>query len=165
MEKFLERHGKVFGVILIVLALGLAGFFLFYRESDTDAKTEMDSSAKKEEYTIQQDDKVPQWDGDSVALGKVLNYEIGDFDLPEEVLAKIDHDTALMAEQMQLYLLSEYEISDVRNVEWDGLVTLDYITHKVALTFDVTASADCTVQCIYEQEMKQWSFYKFSEKN
>ena len=165
MDKFLDRHGKIFGAVLIALALGLAAFFFFYRAGGADAGAGADSPVKKEEYEIQQEDIEPEWDGDSVALGKELNYDMGDFGLPQEVLEKIDNDTGNMAEQMQLYLLSEYEISDMRNAEWDGLVTLDYATHKVEITFDVTASMDCTVQCIYDEEMKPWSFYKFSEKN
>lgn len=163
MNKLLENRGRVFGIILIVIALGLAAFFFFYWNRGDAEENGSGVSEKKEEYTIQREEK-PEWDGESVSLGKDLNYDLGSCGLADEILEMIDHDTDTMTEQMQLYLLSEYEISDVRRVEWDGLATVDYMNSKVEVTLDVAASTDCVVQCLYDQEGKKWSFYRLSEK-
>ena len=89
-----------------------------------------------------------------------MNENLGGCGLDEEVLEKIDQDTSGMTEKMQQYLYSEYEISDVTEAEWDGLATIDYRNKKVEFVLDISASENCSIQCIYDQKEKAWGFYR-----
>ena len=167
MDRIIERHGRLIGLILIVAALVGGGIFYYtmndpkpqesysIKEKDTD---NISSQAIENTEEIQQKEQV--WDGDSVKSDFVMNENLGGCGLDEEVLEKIDQDTSGMTEKMQQYLYSEYEISDVTEAEWDGLATIDYRNKRVEFILDISASENCSIQCIYDQKEKAWGFYR-----
>lgn len=134
-----------------------------YDLNDSEGIQNYDSSSVSESTIPSQDEEEP-WDGDSVGLDNAVNSTLGDCNLNDEVLSMIDHDTETMTRDLQLYLYSQYEIDNVQSLTWDNIVTIDYSTHNIQLTFDVDASESCTVKCVYSQTNKEWSFYKYKSE-
>lgn len=168
MDRIIERYGRLIGLILIVAALVGGGIFYYTSTKDPEPQESysikekdsgsgnIDSAENAEE--LQQEEQ--GWDGDSVKSDFVMNENLGGCRLDEEVLEKIDQDISGMTEKMQQYLYSEYEISDVTEAEWDGLAMIDYRNKRVEFVLDISASENCSVQCIYDQKEKTWGFYR-----
>lgn len=148
------NKNKIIGIALILTAIIIVILCIHDR---------LTVPGKKEEPTINQtipEETENNWDGESVEIDMAINYDLGTCGLNEEVLSKIDYDTSAMSENMQLYLISQYDIGNVEKVIWDGIAILDYTGKKIELTFDIIADEECVVQCIYDQYSKEWSFYK-----
>lgn len=168
MDRIIERYGRLIGLILVMAALIGGGIFYYTAVRNPESqetysikdKTSDNESSQTIENTEEIQQEEQEWDGDSVKSDFVMNENLGGCGLDEEVLEKIDHDTSGMTEKMQQYLYSVYEISDVREAEWDGLATIDYRNSRVEFVLDVAASEDCAIQCIYDQKEKTWGFYR-----
>lgn len=173
MDRIIERYGRLIGLILIMIALIGGGFFYYstrtqdpqeetysIKEKNPDSESGKLTSIKTTETAEERQLEEQEWDGESVKSDFVMNENLGGCGLDDEVLEKIDYDTSGMTEKMQQYLYSEYEISDVREAEWDGLATIDYRNRRVEFVLDIAASQNCAIQCIYDQKEKTWGFYR-----
>lgn len=168
MDRIIERYGRLIGLILIVAALAGGGIFYYTAAKDPEPqetysikeKTSDSENSQPTGNTEETQQEEQEWDGDSVKSDFVINEGLGGCGLDEEVLEKIDQDTSGMTEKMQQYLYSEFEISDVTEAEWDGLATIDYRNKRVEFILDISASENCSVQCIYDQKEKTWGFYR-----
>lgn len=180
----MKKERKI-GFILILaaaLVMGIYAYFHWIRDdaektvvataASTDGNSEIidselpTSETSETSETIDQEDSSAEttWDGDSVALDADLNTSLfDDLGLDKEVLNAINDDTETLSEQLQLYLQSSYDITNITSLEWDGLCTFDYINQQVQITFDVHGSTDCGIQCIYNQTENRWSFNKLGE--
>ena len=147
---------KHLGIIAILASILLIGFSI-YQYMGHDKKVSED---KNEKTFVTQSDQEEEWDGDSVGLDLNYNEQLGDFGLNEEVLSLIDHHTDSLSDEMQMYLMSKYDIGSIESVSWDGLVTIDYINKIVKISFDINANENCTVQCAYSQNEESWNFIK-----
>jgi len=175
----MKKQRKI-GIVMICAAVLIMGIYVYFNwiRNDTEKTTVVSTLSNGEENidpvndmemitpemvdseTTDPDEKSTSeaWDGENVELDFSINTSFKDLGLNEEVLSMIHHDTDTLAEQLQLYLRSSYDITDITSVEWDGLCTVDYINHQVGLTFDIQGSQECGLQCIYNQTEKKWSF-------
>lgn len=151
------KKEKKIGVALLIIAVVFLAFVLI-QYNVQKKKASAEQASEKIIDTKTEEELIPKtWDGDSVQSDFKIKDDFVVNGLNEEVLALIGNDTKTLSETMQAYLyatVSENYMSATSN----GLISIDYNTNKIYLTFEVVIDRTCTLKGIYDREKKTWEF-------
>lgn len=149
------KKEKIIGILLFAAAVLLLSFLIYQNSSQKAEKKE--SSIKKEKVQDMEQSTIPKWDGDAVKSDFQIKEDFPIKELNEEVLAMIGGDTKTLSETMQAYLYSTVS-ENYSSAVFNKVMSINYKTNQLYLTFEIDTDRLCTLQGIYDRKNGTWEF-------